>query len=222
MSAANPTDAQDGSGPIGSGPARRSPVQDRGRRRVEQILDAAAEVIGEVGVDYATTNMIALRARTSVGVLDRFFPHTRAIIEMLAVRYVHETERILSRQEQAGIAVWPLPQAVEWVLHALTDFHQAHPAYQHVYRSVRGSSSPEGIALLDHTRVVVDRLLALRADHVPPQDREWHAATVVEAAHALVVQACALAPDRRARLIHETALMLTRYLTPDYAPLERD
>ena len=40
--AANPTDAQDGPGPTGSGPVRRPPVQDRGRRRVEQILDAAA------------------------------------------------------------------------------------------------------------------------------------------------------------------------------------
>ena len=219
--AANPTDAQDGSGPTGSGPVRRPPVQDRGRRRVEQILDAAAEVIGEMGVDNATTNMIAARASTSVGVLYRFFPHKRAIIEMLAMRYVHETEQILSRQEQAGIAVWPLRQAVEWVLHALTDFHQAHPAYQHVYRAVRASSSPESTALLGHTRVVVDRLLALRARHVLPQDREWHATTVVEAAHALVVQACALTPDKRARLIEETALMLTRYLTPDYAPSDR-
>ena len=110
--AANPTDAQDGPGPTGSGPVRRPPVQDRGRRRVEQILDAAAEVIGEMGVDNATTNMIAARASTSVGVLYRFFPHKRAIIEMLAARYVHETEQILSRQEQAGIAVWPLRQAV--------------------------------------------------------------------------------------------------------------
>jgi len=48
---------------------RRVPQQDRGQRRVEKILDAAAEVIAEVGVQAATTNAIAARAETSVGSL---------------------------------------------------------------------------------------------------------------------------------------------------------
>ncbi|WP_080355215.1 TetR/AcrR family transcriptional regulator [Stenotrophomonas maltophilia] len=201
-----------------TGPVRRTPVQDRGRRRVEQILDAAAEVIAGVGVDNATTNAIAARAGASVGILYKFFPHKVAIVEALAVRYVGDTEKLLSRQEQEGIAEWPLRKAIDWVVRALMDFHLAHPAYQHVYRAARSSSSDQGMLLLDQTKRVVEHLLALRMPNVSAQQREWHATAAVEAAHALVVYACALPLEKRERLIEETASMLTRYLTPDYVP----
>jgi hypothetical protein len=52
----------------GAAPARlrRVPQQDRGQRRVDLLLDAAAAVIAEAGVDAATTNAIAAaRARRS-------------------------------------------------------------------------------------------------------------------------------------------------------------
>lgn len=86
---------------------RHAPVQERGRRRVQQLLDAAAQVIAESGVDNATTNAVAARAETSVGVLYKFFPNKQAIVEALALRYIEEIEQLLSRQEQAGIAHTP-------------------------------------------------------------------------------------------------------------------
>ena len=204
--------------PDTTGFLRHAPVQERGRRRVQQLLDAAAQVIAESGVDNATTNAVAARAETSVGVLYKFFPNKQAIVEALALRYIEEIEQLLSRQEQAGIADWPIAHAVTWLVHAIMDFHREHPAYQHVYRAVRGSSGEQAILLLDPAKGVIDHLLALRAPAVAAERREWHAITAVEAAHALAIQACALPPEGAERMMEEATILLTRYLTPDYAP----
>ncbi|MEM6424414.1 MAG: helix-turn-helix domain-containing protein, partial [Cyanobacteria bacterium P01_D01_bin.128] len=57
----------------------RQPQQQRSQIRVEQILQAAAEVFWEKGYDVATTHDIAERAQTAVGTLYRFFPNKLAI-----------------------------------------------------------------------------------------------------------------------------------------------
>jgi len=74
---------------------RRTPQQERGQRRVQQILDAAAEVFAEVGYEVATTNMIAHRANTSIGSLYQFFPNKDSIVKMLARRLAEELEQEL-------------------------------------------------------------------------------------------------------------------------------
>ncbi|MEM9949539.1 MAG: helix-turn-helix domain-containing protein [Cyanobacteria bacterium P01_D01_bin.36] len=55
------------------------PQQRRSQIRVEQILQAAAEIFWEKGYDVATTSDIAKRAQTAVGTLYRFFPNKLAI-----------------------------------------------------------------------------------------------------------------------------------------------
>src|SRR5690242_20024053 len=66
---------------------RRVPTQDRSRLRLERILDAAAEVFSEVGIDAATTESIAARAGTSIGSLYQFFPNKRAVFYAIVARY---------------------------------------------------------------------------------------------------------------------------------------
>jgi hypothetical protein len=53
---------------------RRQPKQQRGKARVEKILDAAAAVFDEVGYEAATTHLIAAKAGTAVGSLISSFP----------------------------------------------------------------------------------------------------------------------------------------------------
>ena len=70
------------------------PQQRRSQVRVEQILQAAAEVFWEKGYDVATTHDIAERAQTAVGTLYRFFPNKLAIFHVLEKRhkqYLDET-----------------------------------------------------------------------------------------------------------------------------------
>ena len=60
---------------------RRAPVQERSRQTVTRILDAAAAIADEHGVDAATTRAIADRAGVSYPSLYRFFADREAILD---------------------------------------------------------------------------------------------------------------------------------------------
>ncbi len=90
-----------------------SPKQERGRQRVNRLLDAAAEVFGEVGYEAATTILIAERAATSVGSLYQFFPNKEAIAKALAERYVATWE--------AQTAAMPIERFTEMTVEQMTD-----------------------------------------------------------------------------------------------------
>ena len=86
-----------------SKPRRR---QARGQRRIELLLDVAAQVFAEVGFEAATTNAIAARAGMSPGSLYQFFPNKDAIAEALADRFA---ERLRLTQAIFGPEIETLP-----------------------------------------------------------------------------------------------------------------
>ena len=65
---------------------RRTPVQRRSAKRVEQMLGACADLVEEVGYDKVTTTLIAERAGVAVGSLYQFFPDKRAVVRELTRR----------------------------------------------------------------------------------------------------------------------------------------
>ncbi len=72
---------------------RRVPQQERGERRVDGFLRAAASVITEKGYERATMCEIAQRSHSSVGSLYQFFPNKRSLAEALRNRYIKDIER---------------------------------------------------------------------------------------------------------------------------------
>jgi AcrR family transcriptional regulator len=64
------------------------PIQQRGRKTVLRILDAASSLLPEMPLDDVTTRRIAAEAGVSIGALYRFFPDKQAIIDAVAVRHV--------------------------------------------------------------------------------------------------------------------------------------
>lgn len=65
---------------------RIAPRQERGRQRVDALLDAAATLLDERGLAGVTTTEIAHRAGTSVGGLYRYFPDVETLLRALAAR----------------------------------------------------------------------------------------------------------------------------------------
>ena len=65
----------------------RSPSRERGVKRVETLLDAAAGVFAEKGFDAATMTEIAARGRSAIGSLYQFFPSKAALADALLERY---------------------------------------------------------------------------------------------------------------------------------------
>jgi AcrR family transcriptional regulator len=75
---------------------RRKPSQERSRRAVEAIIEAAAQVLEQRGYQGATTNRIADRAGVSVGTLYQYFNNKdeifNALIEQEAATFLRALE----------------------------------------------------------------------------------------------------------------------------------
>jgi AcrR family transcriptional regulator len=79
---------------------RREPVQARSRLTVVRILNAAAAIADEEGVDATTTRAIAKRAGVSYPSLYRFFADRDAILDELLERHCAELDARCVAAEQ--------------------------------------------------------------------------------------------------------------------------
>lgn len=78
---------------------RTVPVQQRSAHRMEALLDAAARIIDEDGIDAVTTTSVAYRSDSSVGVLYRYFPNINSLLQALASRNL---QRYLERVQEGS------------------------------------------------------------------------------------------------------------------------
>ena len=108
---------------------RKSPRQERSRRTVERILDAAARIFHEQGYAGATTNDIADEAEVSVGSLYQYFPNKDALLVALTKRHIEsattELADLLSGlSSEAGVDII-LRSVVDFLVeqHELDDLH---------------------------------------------------------------------------------------------------
>ncbi|MBX3492941.1 MAG: TetR/AcrR family transcriptional regulator [Parvibaculum sp.] len=73
---------------------RKAPKQARARATVEAIVEAAARILIEDGVEAFTTNRVAMRAGASVGSLYQYFPNKQALIRSLMERELRRGEAL--------------------------------------------------------------------------------------------------------------------------------
>ena len=62
---------------------RRAPTQKRAEKTVQHILETAAELLEEVGLDSFNTNLLAERADVRIATVYRYFPNKLAILSAL-------------------------------------------------------------------------------------------------------------------------------------------
>ncbi|MFC4334839.1 TetR family transcriptional regulator [Salininema proteolyticum] len=106
---------------------RRLPVQERSAARVGRMLDAAADLIEEVGYDRLSTTAIAQRADVAIGSVYQFFGDKRSLAEALSQRYIKQYfERLEARLANEGPSDWRGGLAV------------AFAEYTYMYRTAPG------------------------------------------------------------------------------------
>ena len=76
---------------------RVRPVQKRAKETVDQILDNAAILLDEVGVDAFNTNLLAERAEVAVRSVYRYYPNKLAVIVGLAERQATEWQELFAK-----------------------------------------------------------------------------------------------------------------------------
>ena len=88
---------------------KRAPTQTRALETCERILDAAANLLGEVGIERLSTNLICERAGLSPPALYRYYPNKYAVLAELGVRLMVSQNELL--EKWATPATMRLPAA---------------------------------------------------------------------------------------------------------------
>ncbi len=73
---------------------KNKPRQERAKRTYEAILNSAAELLVEVGVERISTNLIAERAGITVPALYRYFPNKYAVLNALGALLMDRQNKV--------------------------------------------------------------------------------------------------------------------------------
>lgn len=191
---------------------RKRPTQARGEARVQRILLAAAEVVEEVGYDAATTNMIARRARCSIGSLYQFFPNKAALMHALAVQYTRELKSLLER-----VVTGLNTEGRSWqsvigeIIDKFAEFHENRAGFQAVWFG--GQLSPELIEIAFQCGADIARsaepLLELVSPTMDPARRALVTRVSVEIVGAMLLNA---SHEKRPEFVEEAKVAVVAYL----------
>ena len=107
---------------------RTEPVQQRSNERITLLLDTAATLIDEKGIDGLTTSDVAARSRSSVGVVYRYFPNIQSLLRALAARNMQRfLETSFSRLEEEP-SEWM--GELDTVLDVYADLSRTEPGFR--------------------------------------------------------------------------------------------
>ena len=119
---------------------RREPTQARSRQTVTRILDAAAAIVDEHGVDAATTRTIADRAGVAYPSLYRFFADRDEIFDRLLERHLTQ----IDDRTEAAERTWDISSAWD-LFSAELDLHigyyREHPSAARLWMGGRSSTA---------------------------------------------------------------------------------
>jgi len=161
----------------------RAPAQARGRWRVDAILDAAAAIIRESGLEGLTVHGVARRAGTSIGSMYHFFPDLDAVIVALVDRHVRGFEPLMSALAERDPREWSRMSAAataEAIIAPFFSYLSRHPDLLPLYASPV-SASRFGKRAQDMKRAGIDlieRILRARGPAASPDVRRARAAVV--------------------------------------------
>ena len=206
------TESQTAKVPTEATPLRRQPVQQRSAKRVEQMLDASAALIDELGYDALTTTLIARRAGVAVGSLYQFFPDKRAVVQALTQRNLERfVAAVNERLKLLGPEHWW--DVVDSILDIYLEMHRAIPGFSKVH-----FGDVIDLRLLDDSRdnnaVLVDSLtdiLTAKIDQ-PVEDLRFAITIANEVADALLKLAFRREPMGEEKIVAEAKYVVKTYL----------
>jgi AcrR family transcriptional regulator len=194
-------------------PLRRVPVQARSAQRVQRMLDACAELLGEMPYDELTTTLIAQRAEVAIGSLYQFFPDKPAVARALVDRNL---ERFLSAL--AGrLADGEFPHwwhAVDTAMDTYVELHHSDSGFRALH-----FGDVVDVHLLDpqqdNNAFIAERLRELLVDRFALRagpDLDLALGIAVEIADALLKLAFRMGPPQETRVIAEAKSVIRDYL----------
>ncbi len=156
-----------------SQPKRAQPKQERAQATYERLLDVAGALLGEVGLDRISTNMICARAGLTPPALYRYFNNKYAVLEALGRRLMARQNAVLeqwiARYVDQGIAA--LRDGVGELLRDTAAVTQSEPGAVWILRALHATPQLVHVRLESH-RYVTDRLVEAYIRYLPDVDRD--------------------------------------------------
>jgi len=138
---------------------RRTPTQERSRRTVGRILEAAEGIVAEAGVDAVTTRAIAERAGVAAPSLYRFFSDRDEILDALLEQMLRDLDEHAERAER-GFSGGSIEDFVRMEVELHAAYYERHPSMVGLWFG--GRVSPPVVELVRKR----NRALARRAQRV--------------------------------------------------------
>jgi len=112
---------------------KRRPAQARSARRIEALLDAAAELLRDREPEAITVRDLAARAGVPTGTLYQFFEDKDAVLQALAVRFLAAMPGVLDASLASAPDDWS--HTVGRVVDDSAAMVRAHPAIRRLWLS---------------------------------------------------------------------------------------
>jgi AcrR family transcriptional regulator len=188
---------------------RRVPRQERSRRKLARVLEAADRLLAEEGVEALTTTRVAAEAGVSVGALYQYLPDRDAITEALGEVYLARLEDLMTAfVRRAAAERWPDP--VGLLVDAFAGLYRAEPGFRALWLG-RGLTEATREADRAHKQMMaagVHRVLV--AQGLVRDDAETACRTAFLAADAVIQEA--FRGDGDPGLLEQLKTMLRAYL----------
>ncbi len=197
---------------------RKAARQERSQITVDAILEAAARLFADGGLEEVNTNQIAELAGVSVGSLYQYFPSKQAILGELIDRHSEQTITLLAAK-LAEFAARPIPavlrEIVEILLEADTIDLNLHRVFLDKLPDAGRIEQRHG-EIRRMTAAVRELLLERRGDELAVGDRDVAAVVLVHALEAVTNAVVFEFPDRLRdpALVDEITALAARYLLP--------
>ncbi len=201
---------------------RKLPTQARSRARVASILKAAGELLGEVGYDRLSTNLVAERADVPVGSIYQFFKGKDDIVAALVEQFQDRIRRLASERldavgarEDRKAFIAGLVDGIAGIQAEASAFvcvfsgSQSHPRFDSLARNLRRT-------LIRH----LDDVFAEAFPRLPKDDRNRMLAAWSDITGAMISNLDRSKPGERGKLLDELKLVLCAYLDAKLAALD--
>ncbi|MFC6355826.1 TetR family transcriptional regulator [Luethyella okanaganae] len=191
-------------------------MQQRSAERLNALLDAAAEVVDEVGFDRVTTAMIAERAGASIGTVYRYFPDRVAVLHALRDRSVQRF-RLRVANEMIGRNPSNWWDAIDCTVTAFVDLYRTEAGFRIIHFADRERAPLPGEDI--EAGFFAYRLANVLAEEFGlPGGPEltFRLEVIVEMADALLSRAFVTDPHGDERFIAECRSIMHAYLVSHY------
>lgn len=152
---------------------RQVPRQERARQTYERLLDVAGELLGEVGIERISTNMICSRAGMTPPALYRYFKDKYAVLDALGARLMaRQNEVLFAWLDRHAPNGWQaISDHIEELIIANAEVTASEPGAVWTLRALRAVPQLAHVRLESH-RLVTDRMTDVYAPLLPHLPRE--------------------------------------------------